>query len=392
VLEVFRVALLLGLTSFGGPIAHVGYFHREYVARRRWLLDREFADLVALCQLLPGPASSQLGMAIGLRRAGWGGALAAWLGFTLPSAVLMIAFAYLATDIDLAHAGWIHGLQLAAVAVVGAAVWSMWRALAPDMPRSAIVVIVAGVMLATHASWMQLTVILAGALAGRLMLRAQRAPEPRHEPRPSRVSRRVGAIALAMFSTLLIGLILAAHVTESTAVAIVAAFYRSGALVFGGGHVILPLLHDAIVDPSWLSDRTFLAGYGAAQALPGPLFTFAGFLGVSMTPEPNGVAGAIIALITIFLPAALLLVGVVPFWDVIAGSARFRSALAGTNAAVTGLLLAALYDPVWTSAVSTAADVALVAAALLALTLRTTPPWIVVAALACAGEALQYLA
>lgn len=388
--EVFRVALRLGLTSFGGPIAHVGYFHGEYVARRRWLGEHEFADLVTLCQVLPGPASSQLGMAIGLRRAGWGGGLAAWLGFTLPSAILLTILALGATGLDLAHAGWVHGLQLAAVAVVGAAAWSMWRSLAPDAPRTVIAIAAAAIMLAVHGAPLQVLVILAGAVAGAFGLRSVRVPP--HEPTRSPVSRRAGTIALATFATLLVALPVASSLTQLDAIDVFAAFYRTSALVFGGGHVVLPLLHDAVVDPGWVSDGTFLAGYGAAQAVPGPLFTFAAYLGASLGVAPSGVAGAAFAVVAIFAPAALLLVGVLPFWDALGRSVRLRSALAGTNAAVTGLVVAALYDPVWTGAVHDVVDVALAAASFLALVVRGVAPWLVVASLAIAGEALHRFA
>jgi len=386
--EVFRVALVLGLTSFGGPIAHLGYFHREYVARRAWLSEHAYADLVALCQFLPGPASSQLGLAIGMRRAGWGGALAAWIGFTLPSAILLTAFAFVSADIDIANAGWIHGLRLAAVAVVATAVWSMWRSLTPDLARKSIAVVAAAAVLVAQTASLQVLVILAGAIAGWLLLRSIPLPPPEQTSSP--VSRRAGAIALMLFAALLLALPLASLVTNHEAVAVFDAFYRAGALVFGGGHVVLPLLHEAVVDPGWVSDEAFLTGYGATQAVPGPLFTFAAYLGASLGVAPSGVAGAAFALFAIFLPASLLVVGVLPFWDALGRSARFRAALAGTNAAVTGLLIAALYNPVWTSAVSDLIDVVLVLVAFLALVVRNVAPWIVVASLAVAGEAVHY--
>lgn len=384
--EVFRVALVLGLTSFGGPIAHLGYFHQAYVVRRRWLSESVYADLVALCQFLPGPASSQLGIAIGLRRAGWAGAVAAWIGFTLPSAILLTAFALLTAEMNVADTGWIHGLKLAAVAVVGAAIWSMWRSLAPDWPRRAIAVGAAAVMLVLEGAPVQLAVILVGALLGWWLLRTVARPD--HESARSPVSYRTGIGALAAFVALLVLLPLAATVTGSDAVDVFDAFYRAGALVFGGGHVVLPLLNEAVVAPGWVSDDTFLAGYGAAQAVPGPLFTFAAFLGASTSVGPSGIGGAAFALAAIFLPSFLLIVGAFPFWDALRGSAKFRAALAGTNAAVIGLLIAALYDPVWTSAVFDALDVVLVVAAFAALALRNTSPLLVVASLAVAGEVL----
>jgi chromate transporter len=387
VLEVFRVALMLGLTSFGGPIAHLGYFHREYVARRRWLSEATYLDLVALCQFLPGPASSQVGIGIGLLRAGWGGALAAWVGFTLPSAVALTAFAMLTTEVDLAAAGWIQGLKLAAVAIVAVAVVSMWRSLAPDWPRRALAVAAAAAMLLLQTAALQIAVIATGGLLGWWLL--DRVPAPDRQEAPSPVGRRAGAVALALFVALLICLPLAVAATGSQAIAIVESFYRAGALVFGGGHVVLPLLSESVVTPGWVSEEAFLAGYGAAQAVPGPLFTFAAYLGVSLQPEPNGIAGAAVALAAIFLPSFLLVIGAFPFWDRLRRSAAFRGALAGTNAAVIGLLIAALYDPVWTSAVTGPVDVLLVALAFAALVVVNAPPWLVVAGLAVAAQLLQ---
>ena len=387
VLEVFRVALMLGLTSFGGPIAHLGYFHREYVARRRWLSEATYLDLVALCQFLPGPASSQVGIGIGLARAGWGGALAAWVGFTLPSAVALTAFAMLTTEVDLAAAGWIQGLKLAAVAIVAVAVVSMWRSLAPDWPRRALAVAAAAAMLLLQTAALQIAVIATGGLLGWWLL--DRVPAPDRQEAPSPVGRRAGAVALALFVALLICLPLAVAATGSQAIAIVESFYRAGALVFGGGHVVLPLLSESVVTPGWVSEEAFLAGYGAAQAVPGPLFTFAAYLGVSLQPEPNGIAGAAVALAAIFLPSFLLVIGAFPFWDRLRRSAAFRGALAGTNAAVIGLLIAALYDPVWTSAVTGPVDVLLVALAFAALVVVNAPPWLVVAGLAVAAQLLQ---
>ena len=387
VLEVFRVALMLGLTSFGGPIAHLGYFHREYVARRRWLSEATYLDLVALCQFLPGPASSQVGIGIGLLRAGWGGALAAWVGFTLPSAVALTAFAMLTTEVDLAAAGWIQGLKLAAVAIVAVAVVSMWRSLAPDWPRRVLAVAAAAAMLLLQTAALQIAVIATGGLLGWWLL--DRVPAPDRQEAPSPVGRRAGAVALALFVALLICLPLAVAATGSQAIAIVESFYRAGALVFGGGHVVLPLLSESVVTPGWVSEEAFLAGYGAAQAMPGPLFTFAAYLGVSLQPEPNGIAGAAVALAAIFLPSFLLVIGAFPFWDRLRRSAAFRGALAGTNAAVIGLLIAALYDPVWTSAVTGPVDVLLVALAFAALVVVNAPPWLVVAGLAVAAQLLQ---
>ena len=387
--EVFRVALLLGLTSFGGPIAHLGYFHREYVERRRWLTETTYLDLVALCQFLPGPASSQVGIGIGLLRAGWGGALAAWLGFTLPSAVALTGFALLSAAIDLAGAGWVQGLKLAAVAIVAAAIVSMWRSLAPDWPRRALALAAAGAILLLPTAAPQIAVIAAGGLVGWSTLRHLQAP---NEPAgPSPVRRRAGLAALAAFGGLLIGLPVAAWITENQAVAVVDSFYRAGALVFGGGHVVLPLLDESVVRPGWVNEETFLAGYGAAQAVPGPLFTVAAFLGASLETSLTGIAGAAVALGAIFLPSFLLVAGTLPFWDRLRRSPAFRGALAGTNAAVIGLLIAALYDPLWTSSVTGPLDVALIAGAFGALVALNAAPWLVVGSLAIAAQLGQAL-
>jgi chromate transporter len=387
VLEVLRVALVLGLTSFGGPIAHLGYFHREYVVRRRWVSEATYLDLVALCQFLPGPASSQVGIGIGLLRAGYGGALAAWIGFTLPSAVALVAFALLTTDLDLATAGWVHGLKLAAVAIVAVAIVSMWRSLAPDWPRRALAVAAAAVMLVLPAAALQVAVIAAGALLGWWLL--DRLPAADRDDIPSPVGRRAGIVALALFAALLVGLPVAATLSGSQPLAVAESFYRAGALVFGGGHVVLPLLSESVVTPGWVSEETFLAGYGAAQAVPGPLFTFAGFLGASLEPEPNRVPGAMLALGAIFLPSFLLVIGAFPFWQQLRRSASFRGAIAGTNAAVIGLLIAALYDPVWTSAVAAPVDVLLVALAFGALLIVNVPSWLVVIGLAIGAQLLR---
>ena len=395
-IEVFRVALMLGLTSFGGPIAHLGYFHREYVERRGWLSESTYLDLVALSQFLPGPASSQVGIGIGLLRAGYRGAVAAWLGFTLPSAVALTGFAFIASRIDVSSAGWLHGLQLAAVAVVATAVLTMWRSLAPDRPRRTIALLAAAAILLLPAATFQVLVIAVGGVVGWRLLSDLPVPDAADSHSP--VERRVGLVALAVFVVLLVGLPVAAGVGGprgpggaggSGAVAVVDAFYRAGSLVFGGGHVVLPLLHESVVAPAWVTESQFLAGYGAAQAVPGPLFTFAAFLGASLNIEPNGVAGALIALLAIFLPSFLLIVGTVPFWDRLRRWPAFRGALAGINAAVIGLLLAALYDPVWTTAVGTSLDVAIVIVAFGALAVWQAPPWAVVLGSALAAQAVR---
>jgi chromate transporter len=383
--EVLVAALGLGLTSFGGPIAHIGYFRREYVTRRGWLDTSSFGDLVALCQFLPGPASSQLGIAIGTRRAGILGGLAAWAGFTLPSAVALTLFGLLAASTDLSGAGWVHGLQLAAVAVVAQAVWAMAGTLTPDWPRRAVAIGAAIVALAWTTPFSQVAIIAGGAAIGRFLL----APPPTIAtgPEPSPISRRVGMAALILFAGLLVGLPLL-RVAGGQPVALFDGFYRAGSLVFGGGHVVLPLLHATVVEPGWVTDDQFLTGYGAAQAVPGPLSTFAAYLGAVSMPEPNGVTGATIALVGIFLPSFLLIFAALPFWDWLRGSVGFRRALAGTNAAVVGILLAALYDPVWTSAIRAPVDVAVAAGGLALLLTGRVPPVAVVALGALAGQVL----
>jgi chromate transporter len=383
--EVFGASLGLGLTSFGGPIAHIGYFRREYVARRGWLDESAFADLVALCQSLPGPASSQLGIAIGTRRAGLPGGLAAWLGFTLPSAVTLTLLGLAAATADLSGAGWVHGLKLAAVAVVAQAVWSMAGTLTPDWPRRALALAAAAVALVWTIPFAQVAIIVAGALVGRFLLAAPAAAATHPEPSP--ISRRTGVVALAVFLVLLVGLPVLRS-ADGQPVALAEAFYRSGALVFGGGHVVLPLLDASVVAPGWVTESQFLAGYGAAQAVPGPLFTFAAYLGTVSGPSPNGVVGATIALIAIFLPGALLVVAALPFWDRLRVSIPVRRALTGTNAAVVGILLAALYTPVWTGAIAGPLDVAVAAAGLGLLLTGRVPPIVVVALSAAAGQLL----
>ena len=381
--EVLGASLRLGLTSFGGPIAHIGYFRREYVERRHWLDDRRFADLLALCQALPGPASSQLGIAIGTLRAGRVGGFVSWLGFTLPSAVALVAFAMLTSTADLAEAGWVRGLKLAAVAVVAHAVLSMWRSLARGAPRSVVALVAAGAALAWPSPVTQVAIIAAGAVVGRFVLAA-----PADAPgMPSEVrGRRVAVAWLVSFGLLLAGLPILREAVASQALALAETFYRAGSLVFGGGHVVLPLLHESVVPPGWIGDDRFLAGYGAAQAVPGPLFTFSAFLGASMATAPTGIAGAIIALVAIFLPSFLLVWGVLPFWDGIRSRGGVRRALTGINAAVVGLLLAALIDPVWTGAVGRPLDALIAAGAAVLLIALRAPPIAVVAVTAAAAE------
>ncbi|MCJ2072898.1 chromate efflux transporter [Methylobacterium sp. J-030] len=385
--EVFRAFLKLGLTAFGGPVAHLGYFRDELVVRRRWLDERGYADLVALCQFLPGPASSQVGFSLGvLRGGGLLGGLAAWTAFTLPSALLLLAFAYGAgTLTGPVAAGAIHGLKLVAVAVVAQAVWGMARTLAPDRPRAGIAVAALFVTAFAAGSVGQLGAIALGAVAG---LRLCRAPAQRPEvPRAVPVSRRAGAAALVAAALLLVAPHLLAG-PHAQALALFEAFYRAGALVFGGGHVVLPLLQAEVVAPGWVGPGAFLAGYGAAQAVPGPLFTVAAYLGAVAGPPPHGIAGAAIALVAIFLPGLLLVYGMLPYWDAVRTRPLAQAALRGTNAAVVGLLGAALYDPVWTGAVGNPRDLAVAVLAFVLLTVGRVPPWCVVALTALGGVAL----
>lgn len=382
--SVFAVFLRLGLTSFGGPIAHLGYYRTEFVERRRWLSEAAYADLVALCQLLPGPASSQVGFAVGLSRGGLLGGVAAWLGFTLPSAVAMVLFAQGAAALTgPLSGGMLHGLQVAAVAVVAQAVWSMARSLCPDRPRATIAVVATLVVTATPTAIGQIAAILAGAAAGAWLCRE--APAVAASARLSiPVSRTLAVAALEVFALLLIGLPIAAAVWAVPALAVAEAFYRAGALVFGGGHVVLPLLHASVVEPGWVSENAFLSGYGAAQAVPGPLFTFAAYLGAIMT----GWVGAALCLVAIFLPGLLLVLGVLPFWASLGRGAFMRACLRGVNAAVVGVLLGALYDPVWTKAIGGPADFALALMAFTLLVVWKAPPWLAVLVSAAGGAAL----
>jgi len=373
------VFLRLGVTSFGGPVAHLGYFRDAFVVRRRWLSEKAYADLVALCQFLPGPASSQLGMAIGLQRAGFLGMLAAWCAFTLPSAVLLTAFAFGVEALgDLSGAGWVLGLKAAAVAVVAQAVLGMARTLAPDTRRATIAVGAMVAVLLIPSSLGQVIVIAASALAGLLWLGVAPTEIGETDAFAVRVPRTIAVTCLALFFALLAALPLASAATHDGGIRLADVFYRSGALVFGGGHVVLPLLQAGTVQTGLVSHSDFLAGYGAAQAVPGPLFTFAAFLGAVMRSGPTGIAGAAIALGSIFLPAALLIVGALPFWDGLRTAPRVRRALMGVNAGVVGLLAAALYNPVFTSGITSARTLAVAVAAFLALQVWKSPPWAVV--------------
>jgi chromate transporter len=382
--EIFTVFLRLGLVSFGGPVAHLGYFRAEFVARRKWLSEDAYADIVALAQFVPGPASSQAGFALGILRGGLAGGVAAWVGFTLPSALLMLLAAYgLRFAQSPAAQGAIHGLKLLAVAVVAQAVWSMGRSLCPDRLRAGFALAIAALLIALPGSPLQLAAIAAGAVFGLLAL--QGAERPPAAPLGVKTGHGAAATSIAAYFVLLAGLPLAAVLQPGGAAALAEAFYRAGALVFGGGHVVLPLLQETVVQPGWVSAGDFLAGYGAAQALPGPLFAISAFLGAKATAGPGGAAGAAIAVIAIFLPGLLLVHGALPFWDRLRTKTRARTALDGVNAAVVGILAAALYQPVWTSAVLRPLDAALAILAFAALATAQFPVWLVALLAALTG-------
>jgi len=387
VASVFAAFLRLGCTSFGGPVAHLGYFRTEFVERRKWLDEASYADIVALCQFLPGPASSQVGVSLGLRRAGLLGGLAAWAGFTLPSAVLMVLFAYgVARFGNVEHAGWLQGLKIVAVAVVAQAIWGMARTLCPDRSRASLAVAAALLALAVPAAIGQIAAIVLGGLIGWRFLPAMASPPVGAAPAMPR--SRIAIPALVAFAGLLLGLPVLADMSDSHALELVARFYRSGALVFGGGHVVLPLLQQAVVAPGWIDGGGFLAGYGAAQAMPGPLFTFAAYLGAAMVQSPHGWLGAGLCLLAIYLPSFLLLIGILPFWEGLRRRAAVQAILRGVNAAVVGLLIAAFYTPVWTGGVRSGADFAVGLTAFLLLVFWRVPPWIVVVLGAASGTVL----
>jgi chromate transporter len=389
-LEVLVVATRLGLTSFGGPIAHLGYFQAEYVDRRGWLSEEEFADLIALSQFLPGPASSKLGMSIGILRAGLLGGLASWVGFTLPSASLLVLFAFGSQHLGPGFDGWLHGLMVVAVAVVALAVWNMARSLAFDRPRGTIAILAAIAMLSKPIPIAQVLVIAAGGAIGWRLLREDGDLPKLRVAVP--IGRSTAIASAVLFVGLLIALPLASHAASTDhPVAVFDTFYRGGSLVFGGGHVVLPVLQAEVVPRGWVTNDQFLAGYGAAQAVPGPLFTFAAYLGAVMKPEPNGVLGAMLCLIAIFLPAGLLTVAVLPLWGTMRSSRGVQAALRGINAAVVGILLAALYTPVATSAILKPTDFALALAAFGALAIWKLPPWLVVLMTAAAGGLMATL-
>ena len=386
VLEVLGVALRLGLTSFGGPVAHLGYFRDEYVLRRQWLDEKRYADLVALCQFLPGPASSQVGMAIGIARAGLPGALAAWVGFTLPSALILVLFAFGVAALGSAPtAGWLQGLKIIAVAVVAQAVWGMTKSLCPDRQRATLAILAAIVTLSWPTASGQLVSLIIAGIIGWSMLPPTGLGAETHTRFP--LSTRAGIIAWIIFFALLLGLPAIRQLAQSHTIDVFDSFFRVGSLVFGGGHVVLPLLQKEVVGPGWVTNEQFVAGYGATQAVPGPLFTFSAYLGAVM----NGWIGALLALVAIFLPSFLLVVGALPFWDRLRANLSFESVLSGVNAAVVGLLLAALYNPVWTSAIHSPADFGLGLMAFGLLMYWKWPPWLVVGISAAGGELLSRL-
>lgn len=391
-LEIFLVALRLGCTSFGGPVAHLAFFHREYVEKRRWLDEAHYADLVALCQFLPGPASSQTGFGVGYLQRGLIGGLAAWLGFTLPSAVLMIAFAHGVGSLgNLAAAGWLHGLKIAAFAVVAQAVWTMSRTLCPDWPRRIMALAAAALVLWLPWTGSQIAVIAAGAMAGWILFGQAAASEAMSSVQAAAQSTRPvkgGMVCLLLFALLLIGLPANVRITNIPALAVFDGFYRAGALVFGGGHVVLPLLEHTVVTPGWVTPDQFLAGYGAAQAVPGPLFTFSAYLGAVMSAGPGGIPGGLLALFAIFLPALLLVAGALPWWQAGRAQPGIRAAMRGANASVVGLLLAALYHPIGTNALTDVTSGALALIGCFALQSGRIPAWLLVPALAGLGAAI----
>ena len=384
-IEVLWVAARLGLTSFGGPIAHLGYFHEEYVKHRKWIDEQSYADLVALCQFLPGPASSQVGIAIGIARAGLPGGFTAWLGFTLPSALALIAFALgIGAFANAADAGWLHGLKVVAVAVVAQAVWGMARSLCPDRERATIAILASIVTLAWPSAVGQLSSIALAAIVGSILFSASASSSFSHMRFP--VKKKTGIAAGIIFFILLVGLPLLRQIVPSHALEVFDSFFRVGSLVFGGGHVVLPLLQAEVVGPGWVTNAQFVAGYGATQAVPGPLFTFSAYLGAVMGTEPNGWMGALLTLVAIFLPSFLLVIGALPFWDLLRSVPWFQSALKGINAAVVGLLLTALYRPVWASAIYAPGDFGLGLIAFGLLMFWKCPPWLVVVLTAVGGE------
>ena len=389
-LEVLATFIRLGLTSFGGPVAHLGYFRQEIVVRRKWLDEKNYVDLLALCQFLPGPSSSQMGIALGITRAGLWGGLAAWLGFTLPSAIALIIFAYLTNGAKaITQSGWLHGLLIVAVAVVAQAVWGMATTLCPDRPRATIALLAAIAILLWPVAIGQLVILAAGGVIGWRLLRGTQKSEV--SVLPLTVPRQLAIVCWILFFALLLGLPVLRLIVHSQTLALFDTFFRVGSLVFGGGHVVLPLLQSEVVPAGWVSNDQFIAGYAATQAVPGPLFTFSAYLGAVSKPAPNGWLGGLIALVAIFLPSFLFVIGILPFWNSLRSMESFQAALRGINAAVVGILLAALYQPIWTTAIRAPVDFALGLLAFGLLVIWKVPPWIVVVLSALLGSGLSLL-
>ncbi|MFJ7725307.1 chromate transporter [Neobacillus sp. NPDC097160] len=384
-LEILLVSARLGLTSFGGPIAHLGYFHEEYIRRRKWLDDKSYADLVALCQFLPGPASSQVGIGIGVLRGGLLGGIAAFLGFTLPSVILLILFALILNGLNVENAGWIHGLKIVAIAVVAQAILGMSQKLTPDLKRKAIALVVMVGTLLWQTALTQIGLIVVSAILGFILFKKHTESDDSEIHIP--ISRGFALLCLFLFFGLLILLPIMRDITSSRWIAIFDSFYRAGSLVFGGGHVVLPLLEREFVPSGWLSKESFLAGYGAAQAVPGPLFTFAAYLGAVI----NGWKGGLLATVAIFLPAFLLILGTLPFWDSLRRNPKIKGALMGVNAAVVGILIAAFYNPIWTSSILAPGDFAFAAVLFSMLVYWKLPPWVIVVTGAIGGSLIALI-
>ena len=390
-LTIFAVALRLGLTSFGGPVAHIGFFRQEYVENRRWLSESRFSDLVALCHFLPGPTSSQLGIAVGITRGGILGGILAWIGFTAPSAAILIAFGFGVTEFDdILDERWLSGLKIAAVAVVAQALWGMSTSLAPDKTRATVAILSGIAILLSPLPFTIIVVIVLAGTFGWFQLRHQ-VDETKRDDSSYSIPKAVGIVCATLFFALLIAMPIVRLINENDVLAIFDSFFRSGSLVFGGGHVVLPTLEAEVVENGWVTTEQFIAGYGASQAIPGPLFTFSAYLGTVMETGPGGISGGLIALAAIFLPSFLLVIAILPFWDRLSQTHRFRAALVGINAAVVGVLAAALYDPVWTSSIKDASDFALAAAAFGLLVFWKLPPWLVVILCASAGAVFNIL-
>jgi chromate transporter len=384
-MEILLVSSRLGLSSFGGPVAHLGYFHEEYIRRRKWMDEKSYADLVALCQFLPGPASSQVGIGIGVIRAGVLGGIVSFIGFTLPSVIALIIFAILLNEMNLGDAGWIRGLKIVAVAVVAHAILGMAEKLTPDSKRKAIALLALVGTLLWQTAFTQIGVILIAAFIGFVLFNDQKAEE--HPSLPFPVSKRFAAVCLTLFFSLLILLPVVREMTSLSWIAMFDSFYRSGSLVFGGGHVVLPLLEREFVPSGWLTEEEFLAGYGAAQAVPGPLFTFAAYLGAVL----NGWQGGLIATFAIFLPAFLLILGALPFWNSLRSNPKIKGALMGVNAGVVGILIAAFYHPIWTSSIKEPSDFAFAAVLFSMLVIWKLPPWVVVVIGAAGGMLMEMM-